>query len=165
MTCGVYKITNLVNGKCYVGSSKNIESRWKGHLNRTNAHLGAAFEKYGVEKFEFSILKVCTAGRLLYWEQKFMDSLHPEYNQSGIAGRIEMTEEVKKKISSKMKNNPFYIAAMKIAMLGNKNSLGAKHPGRHRTEEQKLHQSNVMQGNQYAKEWWRKKREQEAKDG
>lgn len=31
MTSGIYKIINKVNGKYYVGSSKNIESRWKSH--------------------------------------------------------------------------------------------------------------------------------------
>lgn len=27
--CGIYKITNQVNGKCYIGQSINIEKRWK----------------------------------------------------------------------------------------------------------------------------------------
>lgn len=29
--CGVYKITNKVNGKIYIGSSKDIYKRWKHH--------------------------------------------------------------------------------------------------------------------------------------
>ena len=28
---GVYKITNTVTGDFYIGSSKNIERRWKAH--------------------------------------------------------------------------------------------------------------------------------------
>jgi len=29
MTCGIYKIENTVNKKCYIGQSINIEKRWK----------------------------------------------------------------------------------------------------------------------------------------
>ena len=36
---GIYKITNIKNGKIYVGSSKDIEKRWKEHLYKL---------KYGV---------------------------------------------------------------------------------------------------------------------
>ena len=31
MTSGIYKITNLINNKCYIGKSKNIEDRFKYH--------------------------------------------------------------------------------------------------------------------------------------
>jgi len=30
-TCGIYKITNLTNQKCYIGQSVRIEKRWKDH--------------------------------------------------------------------------------------------------------------------------------------
>lgn len=29
---GIYKITNQINQKSYIGKSKNIEERWKQHL-------------------------------------------------------------------------------------------------------------------------------------
>lgn len=32
MICGIYKITNKVNGKIYIGQSVDIEGRWKGHM-------------------------------------------------------------------------------------------------------------------------------------
>ena len=31
---GIYRIKNKINDKCYYGSSKNIEKRWKTHLNQ-----------------------------------------------------------------------------------------------------------------------------------
>ena len=33
MKIGIYKITNLKNGKFYIGSSKNIDRRWWEHIN------------------------------------------------------------------------------------------------------------------------------------
>ena len=30
---GIYKITNLINNKSYVGQSKNIKKRWNQHRN------------------------------------------------------------------------------------------------------------------------------------
>ena len=29
---GIYKITNKINGKVYIGMSVDIEGRWKGHI-------------------------------------------------------------------------------------------------------------------------------------
>ena len=61
----VYKITNLVNNKCYIGSSIQVEKRWKQHKNVAfnqnsscyNYPLYKAFRKYGLENFSFEVLK------------------------------------------------------------------------------------------------------------
>jgi group I intron endonuclease len=55
--CGIYKITNIVNNKSYIGSSLNIETRWKTHIrnlqsdNHKNPHLQSAFNEYGERNF------------------------------------------------------------------------------------------------------------------
>ena len=36
MTTGIYKITNKINGKCYIGQSIKIEKRWSDH--KTASH-------------------------------------------------------------------------------------------------------------------------------
>ena len=58
---GIYKITNKINGKAYIGQSYDIFARWKQHRNTTttqsNGLLYKAFEKYGIENFEFTILE------------------------------------------------------------------------------------------------------------
>ena len=76
---GIYCITNLVNGKKYVGQSTNIENRWKIHLQQAreksfygyNYPLYAALRKYGVESFKFEVLEECSQERLddreVYW--------------------------------------------------------------------------------------------------
>lgn len=60
---GVYKITQLSTGRCYIGSSKNVQKRihWHKHrLNKGNHHsyfLQRAWNKSKPEDFEFTLLK------------------------------------------------------------------------------------------------------------
>jgi len=63
MSCGIYGIKNLANGKIYVGQSVEMEKRKNLHLyylrrgTHYNAHLQSAFLKYGESNFEFHILE------------------------------------------------------------------------------------------------------------
>ena len=69
-TCGVYSITNLQNNKRYIGSSKNIESRWADHRRRLrknthhSIHLQRAWNEYGEQNFCFEILEECLKEQL-----------------------------------------------------------------------------------------------------
>jgi group I intron endonuclease len=60
---GIYKILNTANNKFYIGSSTNIEHRWRVHQcylkckQHPNKYLQYAWDKYGSEYFEFSVLK------------------------------------------------------------------------------------------------------------
>jgi group I intron endonuclease len=105
---GIYKILNKTNGKFYIGSSSDIKNRWMCHKkllrkNRhDNNHLQCAWNKYGESNFEFLILNECLDSELLTVEQKYLDDSSIKdnlYNLSFIAGKIEMTPEIRKKIS------------------------------------------------------------------
>lgn len=82
---GIYMIKNLINGKKYYGSSKNIEKRWKNHLNKLiknkheNCKLQRAWNKYGQEHFEFKVIELTSIEELLLTEQKYLNE-NPEYN-------------------------------------------------------------------------------------
>jgi group I intron endonuclease len=82
---GIYRIKNLKNKKCYYGSSKNIEKRWRTHLNNLkngkhhNDHLQRSWDKYGEDNFVFELVEECDETILLELEQKYLD-LNPEFN-------------------------------------------------------------------------------------
>lgn len=84
MSCGIYKITNQINGKVYIGQSVNIENRWHEHqlaachknfYGHVRTRLYPAMKKYGLENFSFSIIEECNADDLdekeEYWIKKY----------------------------------------------------------------------------------------------
>lgn len=83
MLSGIYKIINTKNGKFYLGSAKNLQKRWRRHLNalgkniHENLHLQRAFNKYGREFFEFQVVENCEISELLIREQYYLDLLTP----------------------------------------------------------------------------------------
>ena len=55
---GIYKITNKLNGKSYVGQSIHIERRWQEHKQPSaNSVIAQAIKKYGEQNFQFEILE------------------------------------------------------------------------------------------------------------
>ncbi|MBA4547717.1 GIY-YIG nuclease family protein [Thermoactinomyces intermedius] len=81
---GIYLIKNNITNKIYVGSSANIERRWKEHKKSLNAgthhspHLQASWDKYGKEAFSFSIIEVVDdVNNLIDREQFWLDELKP----------------------------------------------------------------------------------------
>lgn len=113
MNSGVYKITNTINGKFYIGSSGDIETRWTTHINSLNRgnhhskHLQRSWNKYGSLFFIFSIIeKIEISEQLIIREQHYLDVLLPwnrliGYNISPTAGSclgIKRTDETKQKL-------------------------------------------------------------------
>ena len=81
--CGVYKITNMVNGKFYIGSSNNIYNRWCQHKNSLNegthgnTHLQNAWNKYEEQNFKFEIIEECAPEMQFEREQFYLNKLNP----------------------------------------------------------------------------------------
>lgn len=66
----IYKITNTVNNKSYVGYTTNPESRWRDHKhNRGSKLVSQAIKKYGVDQFTFEVIAEDTVEN----EQKYID--------------------------------------------------------------------------------------------
>lgn len=106
---GIYKITNKVNGKAYIGQSINIERRFREHKyisSETNQSLVRAYKKYGRENFEFEVLEECTLDNLNEREIFYINTLKPQYNRtSGGDGSPKhiISEETRKILSKKAK--------------------------------------------------------------
>lgn len=110
----VYKISNDIDGKFYIGSTNNLIKRYYTHINhiRTNKNtcvkLIRAVNKHGEDNFKFEIVCECPSDKILETEQEYIDILQPHYNIAKIAGSnlgIKRTEEVKHKKSVSQKNN------------------------------------------------------------
>lgn len=113
----------------YVGSSEDITGnstgRWYHHKYmlrnniHSNLHLQRAWNKYGSSNFLFKIVEEATPANLLLVEQTYLDTAKKTpnkcYNISFIAGKIEMTDDIKKKIGNSQRhrlkiktNHPMY---------------------------------------------------------
>lgn len=90
--CGIYKITNQVDGKIYIGKSTNIKRRWTEHIKRgTGCEAGSqqgqklykAMLEEGIWNFSFEILEETTkekySEREKFWIE-FFDSINYGYN-------------------------------------------------------------------------------------
>lgn len=86
----IYKITNLINGKIYIGKTLDtIEKRWKDHKSDSvrprceKRPLYSAMNKYGIENFIIEEVEECSEKELSerekYWIE-FYHSFHDGYN-------------------------------------------------------------------------------------
>lgn len=60
----LYRITNKINDKVYIGQAANLSKRWSDHrravrLNKPTQAIHYAMIKYGLENFEFEVIAFC----------------------------------------------------------------------------------------------------------
>jgi group I intron endonuclease len=108
----IYKITNNINGKIYIGcTTKGIEYRLNGHRSsyrHKHSFLYEDMRKFGFENFSISVLEHGDDDSIRYEREKYyiekLNAMNPDvgYNMTiGGTGTIgyKFTEEDKKKIS------------------------------------------------------------------
>ena len=81
---GIYKVTNKVNGKVYIGQSVDIGRRWRQHMTAADdIYFHKAIQKYGVDNFIWEVIEKCKKSELdereSYWIE-YYDSFNKGYN-------------------------------------------------------------------------------------
>jgi group I intron endonuclease len=114
---GIYIIVNQVNGKLYIGQSRNIKLRWENHLtllrnnrhgitktNKKTDHLQSSFNKHGEDAFIWKILENCKEEKLKEREIYYIyhyQSFNPlcGYNKTLGGEGHKISDEIKEKLS------------------------------------------------------------------
>ena len=98
--CCVYKLTNTVTGKFYVGSTYNFKARMKHHRysyrQNANKDLGGDIEKYGWNNFTAEILERCTRENVRDRERYYIETLNAVevgYNMTEATKYIDLMRE------------------------------------------------------------------------
>ena len=165
---GIYKIYNMKNKKCYVGSSVNLRKRWGEHLwmlrgnYHFNQHLQRAWNKYGEAEFEFIVLERVEEEEYLVEREQLwinlLNSYEEGYNILPHAGNslgYTHTEETRRKISMAHRGKHCSKETrQKIseAMRGEKSPIY----GKHLPKETRQKISEAMRGKKHSDETKRK---------
>ena len=165
MKSGIYSIKNTVNNKIYVGSSKNILSRWSKHKYRLNvsthgnSHLQKAWNKYGKNTFMFSVIEYCEISMLenkeKFWILK-LDALNRNkgYNIRPGADRSEFTDvhrnNISKGLKSYYKDNPHHCTGKNLSSEVKK-KISKSNMGKKRSKETR--EKISLQNKNRCKEW------------
>lgn len=154
---GIYKITNTVTGKFYIGSAVNFDKRFYLHRNRLkcgnhrNSKLQRAWDKYGNDAFEFSVIeRIPDKETLLTAEQQWLDKTNAAnvgYNICKIANSrlgVKASTETKKRQSESATG---FVHSEKSKKKMSESKMGIKMPPRsdeHRDKISKNHKGKVV---------------------
>jgi group I intron endonuclease len=150
----IYKITNKVNGKIYIGqTTRSIKFRWKRHVEAarytSNSILHKAIRKYGEHSFEIELIeyaddKVSLNEKEIFWISHF-NSTDSSIGYNITKGGASPSHKPKASDEQKTKNSMILLERIKNGFKGH---LGYTH-----SEESKAQMSIKNKGiNRYTKE-------------
>ena len=84
----IYKITNTVNGKLYIGQTVDFHRRVNEYVNRNPERSASskysimeAIQKYGVDNFKFEIIHTCKDDNELNAMEYYYIELYKSYDR------------------------------------------------------------------------------------
>ena len=125
----LYKITNKITGKCYIGVTvqPDCQSRWRKHINSLKYKEGCpllkkSMKKHGVDNFTFEILIICFDEDVVKYEKEYIKKYNSQqpngYNilsggqigdgHVGYKHSPETIEKIKEKVRQFREKNPNY---------------------------------------------------------
>ena len=142
---GIYKITNKINKKYYIGSAYDLYKRYKEHRSALvsnrhhNIQLTRFVNKYGIDNLQFNLLEECLIEELEVKEQYYITNSKNTFNETldvkACNRGKKLSEEHKQNISNSIK------AKNIIRSEETKNKISESNKGKtgkyKRTEEQK----------------------------
>lgn len=160
----IYKATNKINGKIYIGQTVNsLKKRISEHTRSNIGYFSRAIKKYGKQAFDFSIIEVCETKTMLnerevYWIDYFSSIFPNGYNlthggeQPPSQKGVKRSEETIKKLRGN-KNALGAIRSLETKLKISESSKGHKrHLGLKRSEETKRKMSLVRRGMRFSEE-------------
>lgn len=152
MSYYIYRITNLINNKIYIGQSIDAINRWKDHIYDAKRQVGKtikkkcaihhALNKYGIENFNWEIINIFeTLDEVNIAETNYIfthNSLSPNgYNLNMGGNNRSPSQETRDKIGETLKTTGSFVG-----------KKGALHPnfGTKHSEERKANQSKKLSG-------------------
>lgn len=104
----IYKITNLINNKIYIGQTiRTLKRRWLAHchIKSTTFYIGKAIQKYGKENFTIEEIDKASSQEELNDKEKYWINHYNStdsnigYNLREGGDKFKMSKETKNKIS------------------------------------------------------------------
>jgi len=149
---GIYRIKNVENGKCYYGSSINLDIRGKQHFRKlregshSNPILQRSWNKYGEDSFVYEVIVILERDCLLETETKFISI--GEYNISKNAKSpslgLKRSPETRRKMSEAAKKRGVSPATLEALHKGRAEKL-LQEPKISREEQYRRHNEKRRQ--------------------
>ena len=113
----IYKITNIITQKSYIGQTKRtIQRRFNSHISEANrnlydTYLHRSIRKYGKENFIVELIEECNreniSDREIFWIKELNTKSPNGYNlhDGGYGGCLNPSDELRKKLSDAKKGS------------------------------------------------------------
>ncbi len=148
---GVYKITNKINGKVYIGSTNHIHRRRTQNFNRLKNGIHNSFklqkdyDLYGLDAFEFDVIERHVNNEILLDREQFFIDKYMAYTEGYNVCQFSCSSKGRKQSEDQKKQHSERMKGKKLTK-EHRDNLSIALKGRKLSEEtkQKISESNKI---------------------